>query len=396
MIVLVTSHGSSIIFNDDDIEERTSRWVNKCVKKFNPYARYGVEHWKNPHAKIFYIRKQKEPGKSKEEIYSNSKIGSSHQPDYKNLNKNDIEDIYLLIMNGKVPDYADTGLIWSLSGRQTQGYANNRARNAATTQMVNQEANKNGAAVQQRAVKYDLDAFDSDCDDVPSAKEVLMANLSSYDSDVLSEETKTLVVQSTSSSTQQDEHLVSVIEEMSSQVAKCNKEFKQKEDKYLDEVIDLKKKIKALDNVVYKMGQSTQTMHMLIKPQVFYDESHKIALGYQNPLYLSQARWKVHALYDGNTIVKTHVALSVTDNEETIELAEERRLKVLAKQNDPSLKEHKVNLKLIDYVALNKLFEHFVKHFVPQKQLSAEQAYWLPISQPVVVKPLVPSEPALK
>ncbi|GJT84128.1 hypothetical protein Tco_1058470 [Tanacetum coccineum] len=119
-------------------------WVNKCVKKFNPYARYGVEHWKNPHAKIFYIRKQKEPGKPKEEIYSNSKIvqviktywefGHEHkfiteivarrandfivsitEPDYKNLNKNDIEDIYLLIMNGKVPDYADTGLLWSLS-----------------------------------------------------------------------------------------------------------------------------------------------------------------------------------------------------------------------------------------------------------------------------------------
>ncbi|GJZ17581.1 hypothetical protein Tco_0553704 [Tanacetum coccineum] len=102
----------AIIFNDDDIEERTSRWVNKCVKKFNPYARYGVEHWKNPHAKIFYINKQKEPRKTKEEVYSNSKI---IQPDYKNLNKNDIEDMYLLIMNGKVPDYAETGLLWSLS-----------------------------------------------------------------------------------------------------------------------------------------------------------------------------------------------------------------------------------------------------------------------------------------
>ncbi|GJY88301.1 hypothetical protein Tco_0502929 [Tanacetum coccineum] len=33
----------------------------------------------------------------------------------------------------------------------------------------------------------DLDAFDSDCDDIPSAKAVLMANLSSYDSYVLSE-----------------------------------------------------------------------------------------------------------------------------------------------------------------------------------------------------------------
>ncbi|GKA58648.1 hypothetical protein Tco_0757961 [Tanacetum coccineum] len=98
----------------------------------------------NPHAKIFYIRKQKEPGKPKEVIYSNSKIiqviktywelGHEHkfiteivarranecivsitEPDYKNLNKNDIKDMYLLIMNGKVPDYAETGLLWSLS-----------------------------------------------------------------------------------------------------------------------------------------------------------------------------------------------------------------------------------------------------------------------------------------
>ncbi|GJS87159.1 hypothetical protein Tco_0769795 [Tanacetum coccineum] len=37
------------------------------------------------------------------------------EPDYKNLNKNDIEDMYLLIMNGKVPDYAKTGLLWTLS-----------------------------------------------------------------------------------------------------------------------------------------------------------------------------------------------------------------------------------------------------------------------------------------
>ncbi|GJS67285.1 hypothetical protein Tco_0681849 [Tanacetum coccineum] len=120
-IVLSLHKFPAIIFNDDDIEERTSRWVNKCVKKFNPYARYGVEHWKNPYAKIFYVRKQKEPGKPKEEIYLNSKIVqviktywelghenkfiteivasrandciiSITEPDYKNLNKNNIED----------------------------------------------------------------------------------------------------------------------------------------------------------------------------------------------------------------------------------------------------------------------------------------------------------------
>ncbi|GJZ47860.1 hypothetical protein Tco_0601692 [Tanacetum coccineum] len=145
-IVLSLHKFPVIIFNDDDIEEQTSRWVNKCVKKFNPYARYGVEHWKAPQCKefFFYIRKQKEPGKPKEEVYSNSKIiqviktywelGHEHkfiteivarranecivsitEPDYKNLNKNNIEDMYLLNMNGKVPNYAETGLLWSLS-----------------------------------------------------------------------------------------------------------------------------------------------------------------------------------------------------------------------------------------------------------------------------------------
>nr|GFC68445.1 hypothetical protein [Tanacetum cinerariifolium] len=33
----------------------------------------------------------------------------------------------------------------------------------------------------------DFDAFDFDCDDIPSAKAVLMANLFSYNLDVLSE-----------------------------------------------------------------------------------------------------------------------------------------------------------------------------------------------------------------
>ncbi|GJU55194.1 hypothetical protein Tco_1228908 [Tanacetum coccineum] len=41
-LVLSLHKFPAIVFNDDDIEERTSRWVNKCIKKFNPYARYGL------------------------------------------------------------------------------------------------------------------------------------------------------------------------------------------------------------------------------------------------------------------------------------------------------------------------------------------------------------------
>nr|GEW49173.1 nucleosome/chromatin assembly factor group C5 [Tanacetum cinerariifolium] len=105
-IVLSLHKFPTVIFNDDDIEERTFRWVNKCVKKFNPYARYGVKHWKNPHVKIFYIRKQKDPGKPKEIVARRAIecIVSITKPDFKNLNKNDIEDMYLLIMNGKACD----------------------------------------------------------------------------------------------------------------------------------------------------------------------------------------------------------------------------------------------------------------------------------------------------
>ncbi|GKA52265.1 hypothetical protein Tco_0745461 [Tanacetum coccineum] len=43
----------------------------------------------------------------------------------------------------------------------------------------------------------DLDAYDSDCDDISSTKAVLMANISSYDSDVLSEEYDSRVVSPT-------------------------------------------------------------------------------------------------------------------------------------------------------------------------------------------------------
>ncbi|GJR25517.1 hypothetical protein Tco_1101749 [Tanacetum coccineum] len=37
-IVLSLHKFPAVIFLDDDIEERTSRWVKRCVKKFNPYA----------------------------------------------------------------------------------------------------------------------------------------------------------------------------------------------------------------------------------------------------------------------------------------------------------------------------------------------------------------------
>ncbi|GKA36278.1 retrovirus-related pol polyprotein from transposon TNT 1-94 [Tanacetum coccineum] len=82
-------------------------------------------------------------------------------------------------------------------------------------------------------------------------------------------------------------------------------------------------------------------------------------------------------LYDGSVIAKEHVVTSVTDDEETLILEEESRSKMLDKQNDPISIEKKIKISPIDYSKLNKIKEDFGKRFVTQKELSAEQAFWL-------------------
>ncbi|GJR55066.1 hypothetical protein Tco_1405587 [Tanacetum coccineum] len=61
--------------------------------------------------------------------------------------------------------------------------SNNQLRTSSNPK--NQATIQDGRVTIQQA--EDLDTYDSDCDDLSSAKAVLMVNLSSYDSDVLSE-----------------------------------------------------------------------------------------------------------------------------------------------------------------------------------------------------------------
>nr|GFC21046.1 hypothetical protein [Tanacetum cinerariifolium] len=93
---------------------------------------------------------------------------------------------------------------------------------------------------------------------------------------------------------------------------------KEKEYKYMENKIALEKKIKELDNIIFKVGQSANTVHMLTKPQAFYNNIHKQALGYQNPCYLKKSSWIKPTLYDGIVISNKHVVMHVIDNEETL------------------------------------------------------------------------------
>ncbi|GJR47924.1 retrovirus-related pol polyprotein from transposon TNT 1-94 [Tanacetum coccineum] len=88
-IVLLLHKFPAIIFNDDDIEERTSIWVNKVCKKLHPYADM-VLILEESSCDISHKETRRALEKPNKEIYSNSKII-------------------------QVPDYADTGLLWSLS-----------------------------------------------------------------------------------------------------------------------------------------------------------------------------------------------------------------------------------------------------------------------------------------
>ncbi|GJZ49086.1 hypothetical protein Tco_0603276 [Tanacetum coccineum] len=146
-------------------------------------------------------------------------------------------------------------------------------------------------------------------------------------------------------------------------------EAKEKENKYQENEIDLEKKIKELDNIVYKVGQSTQTVHMLTKPQSFYDNIHKQTLGYQNPFYLKKAQRIKPTLYDGCVISEKHDAMHVVDDEETLILEEESRSKMYKKAKDPEAIKQNISHKPIDYEKLNRITEDFRKHFSPQQEL---------------------------
>nr|GEV95821.1 integrase, catalytic region, zinc finger, CCHC-type, peptidase aspartic, catalytic [Tanacetum cinerariifolium] len=101
-------------------------------------------------------------------------------------------------------------------------------------------------------------------------------------------------------------------------------DFKIREDELLDKQIQLENKIKELDNILVKMGQSIQTMYIFSpKPDSFYHTEKKMALGYQNSFYPKKAQQKQQSLYNGKVLLEKHDPPAVYDSEETLQLAQE-------------------------------------------------------------------------
>nr|GEX97532.1 integrase, catalytic region, zinc finger, CCHC-type, peptidase aspartic, catalytic [Tanacetum cinerariifolium] len=234
----------------------------------------------------------------------------------------------------------------------------------------------------------DLDAYDSDCDEINSAKIALMANLTHYGSDNLVEERVLNELKhdekafSSYESSQEIESLKHTLSEylkekesLEQKITILKNDFQKEESRNIDRELALEKQVKELNNIVFKRSQSAQTVHMLTKPQVFYNHFTRQALDFQNPCYLKKAQQLKPKLYDGRIIEKSD-AVVIPDIEETLMLTEESRSKMIEKQKDPQMTEMKMITKPINYAILNQLSTDFKTRFVPQIELSAEQAFW--------------------
>ncbi|GJY39779.1 hypothetical protein Tco_0426143 [Tanacetum coccineum] len=98
---------------------------------------------------------------------------------------------------------------------------------------------------------------------------------------------------------------------MVEEVTSLKKDFKQKENKYLEEFLDMKT----------------------------LKEKKKVAIGYKNPLYLTCVKQVQPARYNGHEIIKTnHVSAIVHNSEDTLEISEITRKKMNEKMKDPEYK----------------------------------------------------------
>nr|GEW08479.1 hypothetical protein [Tanacetum cinerariifolium] len=127
--------------------------------------------------------------------------------------------------------------------------------------------------------------------------------------------------------------------------------YKTQEDNELDKVIELENKVKVLDNIVYKTGQSVQTMNML---------NNKCQTSFAKHEFLKKAQRVNPRLYDIGCYNDNLALMLAPDSNEVIRLEKESQSKL----SDL--------IRPFDYNKLNNLYDLFV----PQREKSSEQRYF--------------------
>nr|GEZ38676.1 retrovirus-related Pol polyprotein from transposon TNT 1-94 [Tanacetum cinerariifolium] len=127
--------------------------------------------------------------------------------------------------------------------------------------------------------------------------------------------------------------------------------YKTREDKEIDKVIALENKVKVLDNIVYKTGQSVQTMNML---------NRNCKTSFAKPEFLKKAQRANPLLYDIGCYNDNFALMLAPESDEVIRLEKESRSKL----SDL--------IRSFDYEKLNNLYDLFV----PQRKKSSAQRYF--------------------
>ncbi|GJU80956.1 hypothetical protein Tco_1283321 [Tanacetum coccineum] len=124
-----------------------------------------------------------------------------------------------------------------------------------------------------------------------------------------------------------------------------------REDKELDKVIALENKVKVLNDIVYKTGQSVQTMNML---------NRNYKMSFAKPEFLKKAQRENPRLYDICCYYDNLALMLAPDSDEMIRLDKERRSKL----SDL--------IRPFDYDQLNNIYDFFI----PQREKSTKQHYF--------------------
>nr|GFC49145.1 hypothetical protein [Tanacetum cinerariifolium] len=127
--------------------------------------------------------------------------------------------------------------------------------------------------------------------------------------------------------------------------------YKTQEDKELEKVIELENKVKVLDNIAYKTGQSVQTINM---------HNNKCRTSFAKPEFLKKAKRANPRLYDIGCYNDNLALMLAPESNEVIRLEKESQSKL----SDL--------IKPFDYTKLNNLYDLFV----PQRKKSSEQRYF--------------------
>ncbi|GJV34564.1 retrovirus-related pol polyprotein from transposon TNT 1-94 [Tanacetum coccineum] len=121
-------------------------------------------------------------------------------------------------------------------------------------------------------------------------------------------------------------------------------DLKLKEEKDIDKMISMEKKLKFLNEIVYKRNQSIQTIHMLAPKGSTFNGRPTFA----NPMYLKKAQSKKPCLYEILYGTFDLANIFVPDREETLTLEKKSRSKL-----------NKDLVKPYDYTKQNSLYEIF-------------------------------------